>query len=377
VTARLSLYAVTAPGLESLTAGELQQLDLAPTGVEVGGLPFEGSLQDVARANLWLRTASRVLVRLGAFHVRALGELERKAGHLPWRDWLPPAATVKVRVTSRKSRLFHEKAVAERVVRATGASAAPSRGESEEVEGLGAQLVIVRLYRDQATISLDSSGALLHRRGYRQETAKAPLRETLAAGLLLASGWRHTEPLLDPFCGSGTIPIEAALMARRRPPGLERDFAFRHWPAWNEADWTSLTAAARSAMLPRAPAPIIGADRDPGAIRAARGNAQRAGVQEDVEFRCEALSRLAPPPLAGHVVTNPPYGLRVGERRTLRDLYARLGRLARERLPDWRLTLLLPAAPLERETGLAFSEALRTRHGGLPVRVAGTRIPAR
>jgi len=377
VTARLSLYAVTAPGLESLTAGELQQLDLAPSGVDVGGLPFEGSLLDVARANLWLRTASRILVRLGSFHVRALGELERKAGHLPWRDWLPPGAAVKVRVTSRKSRLFHEKAVAERVVRATGASAAPSHGESEETEGLGSQLVIVRLYRDQATISLDSSGALLHRRGYRQETAKAPLRETLAAGLLLASGWSHAEPLIDPFCGSGTIPIEAALMARRRPPGLDRDFAFRHWPGWNEAEWTSLTDAARGAMLPRAPAPIIGSDRDPGAIQAAGGNAQRAGVQEDVEFRREALSRLAPPPMVGHLVTNPPYGLRVGERRTLRDLYARLGRLARERLPGWRLTLLLPAAPLERETGLAFMEALRTRHGGLLVRVAGTRIPGR
>jgi putative N6-adenine-specific DNA methylase len=377
VTTRLSLYAVTAPGLESLTAGELQQLDLVPSGVEPGGLPFEGSLVDVARANLWLRTASRVLVRLGAFHVRALGELERKAGHLPWQDWLPPGARVKVRVTSRKSRLFHEKAVAERVTRATGAGAAASRSESEETEGLGAQLIIVRLYRDQATISLDSSGALLHRRGYRQETAKAPLRETLAAGLLLAAGWQATEPLVDPFCGSGTIPIEAALLARRHPPGLDRDFAFRHWPAWDEAEWRSLTDAARSAILPRAPAPIIGADRDPGAIRAARGNAERAGVQDDVEFRCEALSRLVPPPTAGHVVTNPPYGVRVGERRTLRDLYARLGRVARERLPGWQLTLLLPGAPLERETGLVFSEALRTRHGGLLVRVASTRIPGR
>ncbi len=369
---RLAIYAVTAPGLEPLAAAELRQLGLTPTATEPGGVSFDGTLTDVARANLHLRTASRVLVRLGGFHVRALGELERKAGHLPWRDWLPAGAAVSVRVTSRKSRLFHQKAVAERVLAASGGKATGDDGDAEEAQG---QLVIVRLLRDDAIISLDSSGPLLHRRGYRLASAKAPLRETLAAALLLDSGWNPTEPLLDPFCGSGTIAIEAALLARRIPPGLGRDFSFRRWLAWRPADWAALCDAAREQSLPRAPASISASDRDAGAIAAARANAERAGVAEDIAFRHAALSSFAPPAGPGRVVTNPPYGVRVSERGDLRDLYARLGQVARDRLAGWRITMLLPVAPLERETGLAFTQSLRTRNGGLAVRVAHAAVP--
>jgi putative N6-adenine-specific DNA methylase len=188
VTTRLALYAVTAPGLESLTAAELRQLGIEAMGVEPGGVAFRGTLADVARANLWLRTPSRILLRLGTFHVRALGELERKAGQLPWREWLAADRPLTVRATCRKSRLFHQGAVAERVIAASGRRPAEATLAPDEKEGATAQLVVVRLLRDEATISLDSSGALLHRRGYRVETAKAPLRETLAAALLLASG---------------------------------------------------------------------------------------------------------------------------------------------------------------------------------------------
>jgi putative N6-adenine-specific DNA methylase len=377
VTTRLALYAVTAPGLESLTAAELRQLGIEATGVEPGGVAFQGTLADVARANLWLRTPSRILLRLGTFHVRALGELERKAGQLPWREWLVADRPLTVRATCRKSRLFHQGAVAERVLAASGGRPASATLAPDEKEGDTAQLVVVRLFRDEATISLDSSGALLHRRGYRLETAKAPLRETLAAALLLASGWHPGEPLVDPFCGSGTIPIEAALLARRLPPGLHRSFAFRHWAGWDEADWRSLIDAARDQSLSRAPSTIIAADRDAGAIEAARANAARAGVEQDIEFRCEALSLLDPPAGMGHLVSNPPYGVRVGEPRALRDLYTRLGQVARERLAGWRLTLLLPTVPLERAIGLAFTESLRTSNGGLTVRAVHAHVQAR
>jgi putative N6-adenine-specific DNA methylase len=205
-------------------------------------------------------------------------------------------------------------------------------------------------------------------------TAKAPLRETLAAGLLLASGWDPSEPLLDPFCGSGTIPIEAALLARRIAPGVDRDFAFRQWRSWDASAWSGLLAAARAQILPRAPAPIVGADRDAGAIVAARSNAERAGVAEDIEFRCAAISAIEPPPGHGALVSNPPYGVRVGEPGGLRDLYARLGLVAKERLGGWRLTLLLPSDPIERGTGLAFGELLRSRNGGLAVRAVSCAI---
>jgi putative N6-adenine-specific DNA methylase len=377
VTTRLALYAVTAPGLESLTAAELRQLGIEAMGVEPGGVAFRGTLADVARANLWLRTPSRILLRLGTFHVRALGELERKAGQLPWREWLAADRPLTVRATCRKSRLFHQGAVAERVIAASGRRPAEATLAPDEKEGATAQLVVVRLLRDEATISLDSSGALLHRRGYRVETAKAPLRETLAAALLLASGWNPGEPLVDPFCGSGTIPIEAALLARRLPPGLHRSFAFRQWAGWDEADWRALIDAARDQSLSRAPSAIVAADRDAGAIEAARANAARAGVEQDIEFRCAALSFFDPPAGTGHLVSNPPYGVRVGEPRALRDLYARLGQVARERLAGWRLTLLLSTVPLERAIGLAFTESLRTNNGGLTVRAVHAHVQAR
>jgi putative N6-adenine-specific DNA methylase len=316
-------------------------------------------------------------VRVESFRARALGELERKAVPVPWREWLPPGVTVHLRVTSRKSRLYHQKAIAERVghaiqaagweVRAGGADGDSDEG-SELLDDRPAQAVMVRLFRDQCSISLDSSGALLHRRGYRLATAKAPLRETLAAALLHASGWEPTMPLIDPFAGSGTIPIEAALMARRIPPGRHRRFAFQRWPRWNAGDWDSLLAQADAQSLPRAPAPIVASDRDAGAIRAALTNAERAGVGNDVMVQQRPLSALEPPPGRGALVTNPPYGVRVSERSELRDLFARLGQVARERLPGWSVTLLLPGWPLEKDTGLRFREIFSTSNGGIRVR---------
>lgn len=369
MTGRLSLYAVTAPGLELHTAAELTHIGITPTETEPGGVAFEGTLDDVARANLWLRTASRVLVRLGSFNARALGELERKAIALPWRDWLPAGTAMSVRVTCKKSRLYHQKAVAERIVSASGGVAAAAAGDPDEVEEAAGQLIVVRLFRDVCSISLDSSGALLHRRGYRLAVAKAPLRETLAAGLLLESGWSHETPLIDPFCGSGTIPIEAAMLARRIPPGLARSFAFLRWPGADLGRWEAMLDTARAEMLHRAAAPILGSDRDAGAIEAATANSLRAGVAEDITWRQAAVSSLEPPTGVGALVSNPPYGMRVSEGRELRDLFARLGTVARERLPGWRVSLLLPEAPLERATGLAFGPALHTRNGGLAVRM--------
>lgn len=369
----LALAAITTPGLEPITRSELHRLGLSTTDEEPGLIPFTGSLDDLARANLQLRTASRVVMRLGRFHARALGELERKAAQLPWDDWLASDAPIAVRATSRKSRLYHQKAVAERVATAAGRPSGVS--DEGEQEGLGRQLILVRLLRDECTISLDSSGALLHRRGYRLEGGKAPLRETLAAALLIASDWDPATPLVDPFCGSGTIPIEAALMARRIPPGLGREFVFFRWRAWSPDRWAHLCGMARELVLERAPGAILGSDRDAGAIRAATANAERAGVLADIEFRRQAVSSVEPPASRGAVVSNPPYGHRIGELRELRDLYARLGQVARQRFAGWRVALLVPAAPIEGATGLQFEPLLRTISGGREVRLVGTRLP--
>ena len=173
MTGPFDLYAVSAPGIEALTANELLQLGLQPTEIEPGGVAFNGTLADLGRANLWLRTASRILLRLGSFHARALGELERKAAQLPWHEWLVPGTPANVRVTCRKSRLFHQRAVAERIITAAGGTGEVAGAEENEEGRPEAQLVVVRLFRDTCTVSLDGSGELLHRRGYRLATRKS------------------------------------------------------------------------------------------------------------------------------------------------------------------------------------------------------------
>jgi putative N6-adenine-specific DNA methylase len=206
-------------------------------------------------------------------------------------------------------------------------------------------------------------------RGYRLATAKAPLRETLAAALLMASEWDTSAPLLDPMCGAGTIAIEGALMARRIAPGARRRFAFMDWPDFDEALWKRLLEEERARSLRGTRAPIQASDRDAGAIAAALANAERAGVSSDVAFANVPLSAIDPPPSRGWLVSNPPYGIRVGERDRLRNLYAQLGNVARRKCPGWTMALLSADAQLERQVGVSFEVLARTTNGGVRVRV--------
>lgn len=379
VPERLAIFAVAAPGLEPVVAAELEALGIAGS-IREGGVEWEGTREELYAANLWLRTATRVLVRLGAFRARAFYELERHARRLPWERVLTPGRAVRLRVSSRRSRLYHERAIAERFLEAIerkvgrlGATAV--QGAEEEDGGGDAQLIVVRFFEDRCLVSADSSGELLHRRGYRQAVAKAPLRETLAAAMLLASGWHGQAPLVDPLCGSGTIPIEAALIARRIAPGLAnaartpRRYAFQEWPDYDAGLWARAVERAAEQILPASPVPLHGSDRNGGAIRAARGNAERAGVLSDVTLVVRPLSTLEPPEGPGWLVTNPPYGVRVGVRATLGDLYASLGDIARRKLPGWTLALLSPDRRLDAQLGLELAEAFRTRTGGLAVRL--------
>ena len=335
-------------------------------------------LEHLYRANLHLRTATRVLLRVAEFRARTFFELERHAKKIAWDEILPNDAPLALRVTSRKSKLYHEGAIAERFSSAISARAAVSQittAASEEEGDETPQLLVVRFLRDACTVSLDASGALLHRRGYRQALAKAPLRENLAAALLDAAGWRKDAPLLDPMCGSGTIAIEAALRARRIAPGLAsaerspRAFAFQRWPLFQAHVWDTVVTEAREQIQPRAAARIHASDRDAGAIAAATANAERAGVADDISFAVRPLTQADAPDGVGWLVTHPPYGVRGGETRALRDLFAALGRLARDRLPGWTVALLSADPRLEAQTGLALREVLATRNGGIAVRV--------
>jgi len=381
------LFAVCAPGLEPFAALELDALGLigsqSPSlpknsstdkGVqyESGGIEFQGSLHDVYRANLYLRTPSRVLARLGDFYAFSFPELRRRASRLLWEDYLAPERPIALRVTCQKSRLYHEGAVAERVAGAISDRLGKSPPVQKYHEDSGPelpQLIVVRLVDNLCTVSIDSSGALLHRRGYRLATAKAPLRETLASAMVMASGWDTLSPLLDPFCGSGTIPIEAALLARRVPPGYARRFAFMDWPHFDSRFWKKLLADAGKSILPDIP-DIIASDRDAGAIRAAQANAERAGVADCINFSRKALSAIDPPLGPGWVITNPPYGVRLRKTKDLRNLYAQLGKVLHTRCPGWHVTVLCDSVQLVRSTGLGFDRGIPMMNGGLKVRLA-------
>src|SRR5258708_5339734 len=314
--APLDCFAICAPGLEPLVHDELTELSIACEPV-LGGVSWRGSSSTIALANLWSRIATRVVVRIGSFRARTFFELERHAKKIEWEKYVGAGSAIRFRVTCRKSKLYHSDAVAQRfqeaVARRTGGDVVIAAAADDDAEReTPAQLFIVRFERDICTVSADTSGALLHRRGYRQAIAKAPLRETLAAAMLRGAGWMGRSPLADPLCGSGTIAIEAAMVARRIPPGLTRNFAFLGWPGAETDRWLELLAHARAQILKASPVAISASDRDAGAIDAARANAERAGVAGDIELAVQSISA-AGTLRGGHggLITNPPYGERL------------------------------------------------------------------
>ncbi len=347
------MFVVCPPGLEDLVAGELTGHGVERTRTHKGAVATDLTTRQLYVANRSLRCATRVLVRVAGFTARSFADLERRLGEVDWASWLVEDARPSYRITSRGSQLVHTGAIGERFAAALGAG----RPDGPE------QIVVVRVSRDRFTVSVDSSGAPLHMRGWRQATAKAPLRESVAAGMLLAAGWDPTTPLVDPMCGSGTVAIEAALFAAGRAPGADRPFAFQHWPSFEPGTWASATAAPVDPVA-KLPA-IVGSDRDAGAVEAARSNAERAGVADLVEFRQAPVSDLeAPGGGPGHLVTNPPWGGRLSPGGDLRNLYATLGRVAAERLPGWGLGLLVTDRDLARQVRPGLTEALHLEIGG-------------
>jgi putative N6-adenine-specific DNA methylase len=357
-------------------ARELKALGEQPR-IEDGGVSWDGDARSMMRANLWLRTASRVLVRVARFKATAFYELEKRAKQIPWDQFVAPGrrGDVEFRVTARKSKLYHSDAIQERLAHSVGPRAKSTSADSRRPTASG-QLFVVRVFHDEFTISADTSGELLHMRGYRQAIGKAPLRETLAAALLLAADWTGESPLLDPFCGSGPIPIEGALIARRIPPGLHRQFAFMYWPKFRASEWKELIKEAQTVMLASSPVPILGSDRDAGAIESARGNAERAGVVSDVKLSLRAISAIEPPDTTGLVATNPPYGVRVGKAVNVRNLYAQFGHVLRKHCAGWRVAMYCPDTRLAREVGLSFQELLCTSNGGIRVMALLASVPS-
>ncbi len=362
------IFLVTAPGLESALCAEARAAGFrAPTAVK-GGVTVTGGWPEVWRANLEIRGASHVFARIAEFRALHLAQLDKRARKLAWGEFLRKDVPFRVEAACKHSRIYHKGAAAQRIENAIKDQlGAPLSPEAE-------LCIKVRIEDDLCTISIDTSGESLHKRGHKEAVAKAPMRENLAALFLRQCGYDGTEPVVDPMCGSGTFVIEAAEIAAGLKPGRSRHFAFEQLATFDAAAWRRLKEAdgKRTGARSDGSGPAVrfhGSDRDAGAIRMARENAARAGVSETTEFRQHAISDLvAPEGPPGLVIVNPPYGGRVGDRKALYPLYNALGQTLRSRFAGWRVGLVTNDASLAAATGLPFAPpAGSVSHGGISV----------
>ncbi|MGB7344788.1 MAG: bifunctional 23S rRNA (guanine(2069)-N(7))-methyltransferase RlmK/23S rRNA (guanine(2445)-N(2))-methyltransferase RlmL [Pirellulaceae bacterium] len=305
------LIAACAFGLEAVVRRELADLDIEATIGESGRVHFRGDHETICLANLWLRTADRVLIRIAEFPAPDFDALFDTIKELSWGEILPVDAAFPVTGRSVKSTLTSVPAVQRTVKRAIVDAMQRDHSTSTLSETGAEQKVDIALLKDTATLTMDTTGRSLHRRGYRTDISAAPLKETLAAAMVLLSFWRRDKPLIDPFCGSGTIPIEAARIGRNMAPGLIREFAAESWPSFPAEIWQSARESAKAAELPPLEERIIGSDIDYRILRAARDNAIRAGVADDIHFQDGAMENVTSKRRFGCLITNPPYGRRI------------------------------------------------------------------
>ena len=356
------IFLVTAPGLESALIEEAREKGFKEPSAILGGVTVKGGWPEVWRANLELRGAVRVLARIAEFRALHLAQLDKRARKVPWAQILRPDAPFRVEASCKKSRIYHQGAAAQRIKTAIKEALGAPVSDDAEVT------VKARIDDDLCTISVDTSGESLHKRGHKAEVAKAPMRENMAALFLRQCGYRGTEPVVDPMCGSGTFVIEAAEIAVGLKPGRSRRFAFEQLASFDAAAWRKLRGAGPGVLSAGSPR-FYGSDRDAGAIRMSRANAERAGVSALAAFREHAVSDLVPPEGApGLVIVNPPYGGRIGEKQSLFPLYRALGQTLLSRFAGWRVGVITNEASLAEATGLPFAPpGPPVTHGGLRV----------
>lgn len=356
------IFLTAPPGLELALKDEALVCGFSKPKAMPGGVRFRGQWADVWRANLTLRGAGRVLARVARFQAMHLDQLEARTREVAWSTILRLNAPISVEATCRKSKIYHQGAAAERVARAIQDTTGAPLGDKDALQ------VQLRIEDNQCTLSVDTSGEPLHKRGTKAFVGKAPMRETLAALFLRQCGFTGTEPVLDPMCGSGTFLLEAAEMARNTPPGRARRFAFEDLASFDPVAWQAL----KTHQPPTdSAAQFYGSDRDAGAIKGARANVDRAGANDIIHLSHHAVSDLrrpnGPP---GLVIVNPPYGGRIGNKKQLFGLYGALGKTLSERFSEWRVGLVTTDTSLARATGLPFGDpGVPVAHGGLRIQL--------
>ncbi len=363
-------FAATAPGFEDLCHSELINLGLSEEKVAVveGGVEFIGKLQDCWLVNLHLRTANRVLLRIDSFKASGFSQLEKKVAGIPWELYLPPTVLPNVHVTTRHCRLHHTEAIAQRFI--TGISARErindetTAGEKETTSGL---TVYVRGVDDRFTISIDSSGTHLHKRGLKTHHGEAPIRETVAAAALLLLGYTGKAPLIDPMCGAGTFSLEAAMMAKNIAPGWFRKFAFMRWPSFSEKRWEYLKRQAESRIIIYQKPMIFASDQDNSACSRLEKCVRQNPLSDIISVSQKDFFDFHPGELTetkGVVVINPPYGKRLGSHKQTEKLLIEICDRLSKMYKDWRVALIAPDKRLIKQLPFKL-ENLPFFHGGL------------
>jgi len=366
----LNCFAAVPRGAEEMTAAELENLGISDATPGKGGVTFRTDRAGLYRANLWLRTASRVLVQLAQFPCSSPTELYAGVHAIAWQELITPDMTLAVDCSLRDSTLTHSGFVALKTKDAVVDRIRESCGSRPNVDtALPDVRINVHLHKNICTISLDSSGDSLDRRGYRLERNEAPLRETLAATVVALTGWDGSIPLADPMCGSGTIPIEAALLAAHIPPGLQRQFGFQHWLDYDDRLWSKICAEAEAGTRRLPVGLITGYDLDNKALLLAGRNSAKAGLEGQIHFFHAALQDFRPEGDKGVVILNPPYGKRLGEEDDLRELYCQIGDVMKKYCRGWTGYVLTGNLELAKYIGLKASRRYVLFNGAIECRL--------
>jgi putative N6-adenine-specific DNA methylase len=365
-------FATCGRGIEPVLAEELRALGADDVEPGRGGAHFSGDKAVLYQANLWLRTAIRVLKPVLEATTHSPEELYEAVRAMDWAEYLTPDHTLAVDCNVRDSQLTHSKYAALKTKDAICDQFLDRFGRRPSVDVENPLVPLnLHIHRDQAVLSLDSSGRSLHKRGYRTLLSKAPLNEALAAALIRLTGWKGDSPFVDPLCGSGTLPIEAAWIALGRPPGLtRRDFAFQGWLDYDVALWTQLRDAARQGVRKQLAFPIQGSDIRRDAIAFAKQSAKAAGVGHLLRFEVKDLKDFRPPAgPPGTLLCNPPYGERLGEGQDLKGLYHLMGEAFRERCRGWQVYVFTGNARLAGHIGLKPVSTIPLFNGKIPCRL--------
>jgi putative N6-adenine-specific DNA methylase len=361
-------FATVARGLEVLAAQELEQLGAHAVTPGFCGVAFEGDRALLYRANLWARLPFRILVKLKTFPCQDAQDLYLGIQTLDWSQYLTPDFTLAVNATGKNQNLNHTHFTALQVKNAITDRQQETFGDRSNVDTQKPDVRInVFIDRDLCTVSLDSSGNSLHRRGYRSAVGAAPLKESLAAALIQLSGWQPEQAFYDPLCGSGTLPLEASLKALNIAPGLFRDrFGFETWPDFDLSLWEQLLQKAESSRKESLTASIGGSDRDGGVVEQAIANAQHCGVGDRVWFAEIDLADVSAPATSGVLFCNPPYGERLGQDSDLGAFYKLLGDVLKQRFKGWTAFVLSGNKELSQSIGLKSSQRIAVFNGSLP-----------